>query len=963
MIPISTYRLQFNHAFTFQDAIRIIPYLAALGVSHIYASSYLKAVPGSLHGYDISDPTMLNPEIGSEEDYKAFVEELSRHGMSQILDVVPNHMGIGKSSNPWWQDVLENGPSSIYAAFFDIDWRPLKDELQDKVLLPILGDLYGLVLEKQEITLAHEDGSFFLQYYEHRLPIAPETYGRILTHRRYELAQLADANDPHLQELDSIVTALNHLPAGSERHPDRQAERAREKEIVKRRLGRLLQESPLIAGFLAENVRLFNGTKGDPSSFDLLDGLLNEQAYRLSYWRVAAEEINYRRFFDINELVAIRMEDPVVFAAVHDRMLHLVEEGGVTGLRIDHVDGLYDPATYLRRLQGAVQQRVSPNAPAEQPFFLIVEKILGKGETLPADWPVHGTTGYDFLTLLNELFVDGENERRFDEVYARFTGERMSFTELSYEKKKLIMGVSMSSEINVLGHQLNRLSEKDRRSRDFTLNSLTYAIREIIACFPVYRTYVTADQAAISDRDRAYIRLAVLKAKRRNPAMSGVVFDFVRDLLLKAGDERHANDEQERLAFIMKFQQTTSPVTAKGIEDTAFYIYNRLASLNEVGGDPELFGISVSAFHTHMRAQQASWPDTLTATSTHDTKRGEDVRARINVLSEMPYDWKARLRLWSNQNRKYKIEVDELPVPDGNEEYLLYQTLVGAWPLETLDDARYRNFCDRIQSYMAKALQEARIHTSWLNPNDAYNSAIQKFIEAILDRTRPNPFLKNLATFIHQKIAFCGLVNSLSQVLIKIIAPGVPDFYQGTELYDLTLVDPDNRRPVDYDLRARYLAELQQARAVAGDDHRDLARSLLEARSPSQIKLYVTMFALEYRQKREALFRRGGYLPLEVIGSRQKHVCAFARINGNQAVVMVAPRLVAGLSADGNKFPIGSKLWAGTEIVLPSELPSKTYRNLFTGQSLSVVSAGDHSSLSVGDILEDFPVALLEASS
>ena len=868
-IPLSTYRLQFNRAFTFTDAARIVPYLHSLGISDVYASSYLKAVPGSGHGYDLTDPTSFNPEVGTEEEYQAFIQALKRHGMGQILDVIPNHMGIARSSNAWWTDVLDNGPSSSYARFFDVDWRPIKAELKDKVLLPILGDLYGLVLENQEITLEYAEGNFWIHYYDYQLPVSSKSCRMILTHRLDKLIATVGNEDAGIQELQSIVTALNHLPFRSERDTARLVERNREKEIVKKRLAALIQNNRTIEQFVMENIRLFNGTKGDHGSFDLLDALLDDQAYRLAFWRVAAEEINYRRFFDVNELVAVRMEDPVVFEAFHRLIFRLLQEGSVTGLRIDHVDGLYDPAAYLRQLQAAAGERSDQETTNDRSLYLIVEKILGAGETLPGDWPVSGTTGYDFLTLLNGLFVDGANAVRFEDIYRRFTGNRGPYDELVYEKKQLTMAVSMASEINVLGYQLDRLSEKDRRSRDFTLNSLIHAIREIIAWFPVYRTYIAPSGQSVTDRDRAYIRLAVLKAKRRHPALSNLVFDFVRDLLLEPRPTSRQDAEEERLAFVMKFQQTTSPVTAKGIEDTAFYIFNRLVSLNEVGGDPEQFGVGVSSFHGVMRERQASWPHTLSATSTHDTKRSEDVRARINVLSEVPELWKSHLQLWSKLNKKYKTDIEGQPAPDRNEEYLLYQTLLGTWPLDPPDEGSFGIFCDRIQAYTSKALHESKVHTSWVNPNHLYDAAVQKFIEAILDRTRPNPFIENLVAFVQTVIIPVGLCNALSQVLIKITAPGVPDFYQGMELWDFSLVDPDNRRPIDYSHRARLLAELQQACQEAGADRRALSRHLLETRLDGRIKLYVIMTALNFRRARQELFQRGDYLPLDTSGGKK----------------------------------------------------------------------------------------------
>jgi len=962
-VPSSTYRLQFNRHFTFADATRIIPYLHALGVTDCYASSFLKAVPGSLHGYDLVDPTSLNPEVGTEETYREFTRALKDHGMGTILDVVPNHMGIGKSVNAWWTDVLENGPSSPYSTFFDIDWDPVKQELKDKVLLPILGDLYGFVLENQEMILTYENGGFFIRYHDHRLPVAPKSWAMILSHRLEALIQQAGATDPHVQELQSIITALGHLPSRSERDPTRMEERYREKAISKKRLAVLIGESRLVARFIEENVGLFNGTKGEPRSFELLEGLLADQAYRPAYWRVASEEINYRRFFDINELAAIRMEEPAVFRECHALIFRLLKEGAITGLRIDHVDGLYDPGDYLRQVQAWARAELFPAGEDrdadDRPLFLLVEKVLGKDEPIPENWPVHGTTGYEFLNMVNGLFVDTANARAFDAIYARFIRDRLSYDDLAYEKKKLVMRVSMASEINVLGHQLNRISERDRRSRDFTLNSLTHAIREIIACFPVYRTYVTTGPEEVMDRDRVYIQQAVARAKRKNPALSGLVFDFVRGLLLKQAPERLQGSREELLQFALKFQQTTTPVTAKGIEDTTFYIFNRLVSLNEVGGAPDQFGIPVATFHKRMRERQARWPGSLSATSTHDTKRGEDVRARINMLSEMPQAWKTRLARWSKLNKKHKTDMDGKPTPDRNEEYLLYQTLIGAWPLAPCDESQYRTFCDRIQAYMTKALKEAKVHTNWAHPDEAYDSAVRLFIERLLDRSKPNPFMTDFLPF-QEQIAEYGMYNGLAQVLLKITAPGVPDFYQGTELWDFHLVDPDNRRPVDYSLRARMLADLQGACEEAGPDRRNVVQDLLVNRADGRIKLYNTMTALTYRRDHSALFLNGEYVPLESQGAKKDNLCAFARIHGDDAVITVVPRLLAGLNPDAKTAPIGSDVWGDTAITVPAWRPGSPYRNLLTGETLCSVTAEERQALPLAQILGLFPVALLE---
>ena len=560
-IPLSTYRLQFNHSFTFKDATKLVPYLHALGITHCYASPYLKAVPGSLHGYDVVDPASLNPEIGTEDDYREFVGTLKTFQMGQILDLVPNHMGINNSANRWWQDVLENGQSSRYATYFDIDWTPVKEELENKVLLPILGDQYGIVLENQEIQLSFDDRGFYLQYYEHRLPLDPATWVGILSFRYEELALALGDEDTHCQEYQHIHTALSQLPSRTEQQPERIVERHREKENLRRRLVNLKQESPAIATFLQENLRLLNGNKGNHHSFDLLDTIVSSQAYRLAYWQVAAEEINYRRFFDNNELAAIRIEQPDVFNEIHQLVLRLLQEGALTGIRIDHVDGLYDPGAYLRQWQKWAETHLGQAPDAKgRALFILVEKILGKHEPLHDDWPTHGTTGYDFLALMNNLFVQSENRRAFDQIYTRFIKHSSDWDDLEYRCKKLIMSSSLPSEINALGHQLNLLSERNRRSRDFTLNSLISAVREIIACFPVYRTYVTpflSDE--VPDHDRAYIRLAVARAKRRSPAVNNLVFDFIRMLVLKLPGEKSEWDWGRRLSICHEIPTNDQP--------------------------------------------------------------------------------------------------------------------------------------------------------------------------------------------------------------------------------------------------------------------------------------------------------------------------------------------------------------------------------------------------------------------
>jgi (1->4)-alpha-D-glucan 1-alpha-D-glucosylmutase len=978
-IPLAVYRLQFNRSFTFAAAARLVPYLYDLGVSDGYASPYFKACPGSAHGYDVIDHNAFNPELGDEEDYNAFVTALQQHGMGQLLDMVPNHMGIAKSYNPWWADVLENGPSSLYASCFDIDWNPVKPELANKVLLPILGAQYGRVLENQELTLCYEEGTFSLRYFDHCLPIAPRPVVAVLAHRLGDLEHLLGREHPQVLELRSIITALTHLPLRTETDREKVIERSREKEIIKKRLAVLTAASAEVRAFLNENVSFFNGAKGEPRTFDPLDRLLDDQAYRLAYWRVAAEEINYRRFFDVNELAAIRTEDPVVFVVTHHLLLRLLAEQKVTGMRLDHVDGLYDPAGYLRRLQHAAGQamhggtvpalpplwQTSPVArqlveepdPAavSRPCFLVVEKILGEGEYLPEHWPVYGTTGYEFLNLLNGIFVDQAAETRLTNIYNRFTRSRINFVDLVYESKKLIMQVSLSSELNVLAHQLDHLSERDRHSRDFTLNSLAHALREIIACFPVYRTYI--DDTGVTDRDRAVIETAVARAQRKNPATDVSIFHFVRDiLLLRFSHVTTEEDRQAQRAFVMKLQQYTGPVMAKGLEDTAFYIYNRLVSLNEVGGAPQRFGASLAAFHQHNRERLERYPFSLLTTTTHDTKRSEDVRACINVLSEIPEEWRTALNRWSKLNRKKKLLVDGHPVPDRNEEYLLYQTLLGAWPLTPMGGDDYAVFKLRIQDYMRKATKEAKVNTSWINPNQAYDDALQDFVAAVLDNFL---FLAEFQTF-RSKIAQYGMYNSLSQTLLKLTVPGVPDIYQGNELWDFSLVDPDKRRPVDFARRRQLLSALLEQSHAAGYNLRDLAHDLLIAREDGRIKLYITHRTLCFRRKHPELFLRGAYIPIEANGMRHQHVCAFARQYEQYELLVVAPRFFSRLIPDPQRLPVGPQVWGDTSLTVPATEGSRCrYRNVFTGEAVATVNGRGGMKIALELVFAHFPVALL----
>jgi (1->4)-alpha-D-glucan 1-alpha-D-glucosylmutase len=988
-VPIATYRIQLNHQFTFLDAKSIIPYLHELGISDYYSSPYFKAQRGSLHGYDILDHNTLNPEIGTEEEYNEWMEELKRYGMGQVLDIVPNHMSIAGNENTWWMDVLENGLSSIYAGFFDIDWKPVKDELENKVLLPILGNQYGLVLENQELQLSFEEGAFFIHYYDRRSPVAPISYAKILKFRLDELEKKVDKDHPHLQELLSVITALEHLPPRTEKDVEKVMERRREKEVIKRRLWNLYNESETLRAFINNNVRIFNGEKGDPKSFDFLDDLLNDQAYRLSHWRVATEEINYRRFFDINELAAIRTEDPVVFKEAHRLILKLIREKKVTGLRVDHADGLYSPAEYLSRLQkgcflqfclqamsssqneSLLEEKLgrlydeelskNPGSSIGMPLYIVGEKILTKSERMPEDWPIFSTTGYVFLNSVNGIFIDMENSKAFDDIYIRFTKSKVNYQDLVYEKKKLIMETSMPSEINTLGHYLNRLSEKNRHTRDFTLNSLTTAIVEVIANFPVYRTYVT--RSGVNERDRHYIEQAVSRAKRKNPALSATIFEFLENvLLLHYPEDFNEADEMEWLDFVMKFQQITGPVMAKGVEDTTFYAYNRFVSLNEVGGNPERFGTPLDTFHGQNIERTKFWPYAMISTSTHDTKRSEDVRARLNVLSEIPNEWRHSLLRWSRINKKKKSVIEGQWVPDRDDEYLFYQTLIGVWPIHPMDADSDEIFKKRIKDYMLKAIREAKVNTSWISPNLVYEEGLLKFVDAILSSSHGNPFTRDFETF-QKKISYFGMFNSLSQILLKMTCPGIPDFYQGTEIWDFSLVDPDNRRPVDFDKRKEMLHRLKKMMARSGSDRLGFVRGLLENWREGYPKLYVTLESLNYRKENYPLFLDGIYIPLAGEGDLRDHLCAFARQRQEKVFLVIVPRFLTRLVKSLEKLPLGRDVWGDSRIVIPDEIAGDEFRNIFTGEITQTIQKDEQRVLSLSELFAHFPVAMLEGRS
>ena len=959
-IPLSTYRLQLNRHFTFVQAKQLVPYLARLGISHIYCSPYLKARPGSSHGYDIVDHNAFNPEIGTKEEFEAFCAELQRHNMGQILDLVPNHMGIMGADNQWWLDVLENGPISVYAPFFDIDWNPLKEELHGKVLLPILERSYGDTLENGELTISFNEqaGCFSVWYYQHRLPITPREYPRLLQHRLNLLKAQLPVDSPDLQELTSLITAFGNLPAQEIISPDKILERHRDQELLKRRLAALVNISLSVQQMISDTVNDYNGNLDDPDSFALLHALLEAQPWRIANWRVASDEINYRRFFDVNDLAALRMEDCHVFETTHQLVLELITEGKVDGLRIDHPDGLFDPMQYFQRLQDRVAMR-SPSLEGEKAAYIVAEKILASHESLREDWAIHGTTGYDFCNLVNGLFINPRAKAALERIYRSFTHAQFDFDELVYRSKLQIMKHAIASELNVMAGQLSRICELRSHTRDFTTNNLRHALAEVIAHLPVYRTYVRDGQ--VTALDRRYVEWAVARAKKITQTLDVSIFDFLASvLLLDAATGKDQPYIAAITAFAMKFQQFSSPIMAKGYEDTAFYQYHLLSSLNEVGGDPRHFGTSIKAFHAENSKRRERWPYSMLNTSTHDSKRSEDIRSRINVLSEIPAEWHDQVMRWRRLNKNKKISIDRKEIPSANDEYLIYQTLIGIWPWEETDLIGQQALIERIEAYMLKAVREAKQYTSWINPNTPYEDGLQTFIRKLLNTssTTENTFLTDFLLF-QKRVARWGMFNSLSQTLLKLTVPGVPDIYQGNELWNFSLVDPDNRRPVNYSQCQKLLKELEVYSTLSRNSLTQQIRQLLDSMADGRAKLYLTWRLLQSRQCWPKLFQDGAYLPLSTAGPLADYVCAFARHADNITLIVVAPRWFTRLTPTPDELPLGSPVWSETIIETPNLAIGAKGTNLLTGEVITVLQKDTEPSLYVSRVLASFPVALL----
>jgi (1->4)-alpha-D-glucan 1-alpha-D-glucosylmutase len=973
-VPISTYRVQMHKDFTFADAQGIVGYLKQLGIGDFYSSPIFEARPNSMHGYDVTRHDRLNPELGGSEGFESFSAELQRQGLGLLLDIVPNHMGVGNDSI-WWQDVLENGHASQYSEYFDIDWKPLKPALRNKLLLPILGNQYGTELESKHIQVSIEDGRPLIHYYDHTMPVAPRTVHLIFSEHD-------GGASPMPQSFRELLDLIHRLPphetSDDELREQRQAQLA---ELLPRLRDALRSREmqPVIEHALAA----INGSEGDAHSFDRLHLLLDAQPYRLASWRTSAEEINYRRFFDVNDLVGLRMENPAVFAATHGLIRSLIATQKVTGLRIDHCDGMFNPRQYLIRLQllylasqcagESAQQETAANgversvldpvrgydwSKSQGPFYTVVEKILEPREYLPPEWPVRGTSGYDFVYLANGIFIQSANEKRFNALYAQVLGHPADPDEIIYRSKLQVMQTALASEVYALTNLLSRIAASNRRARDFTDNILETVLRHTIAAFPVYRTYID-DRGEYGERDVAFLRFAIARAKRLNPDIDASAFDFLRETLLLHNTSPAARQKPDAriLYFALKFQQLTGPIMAKGVEDTAFYVYTRFLSSNEVGGSAKSFGISLETLHQSNQERLKHSPDTMLTTSTHDTKRSEDVRNRLNVLSELPQLWSSSVHRWQRLNSKFKQKMEDGRIaPDNNEEYLLYQTILGAWPWQMESRKDRESYVERIKQYASKALSEAKVNLSWINPDPEYMKAVHAFITAILmpgPRGKESPFVASLSGLLPQLKLF-GAVNSLAQIVLKTAVPGIPDFYQGNELWELSLVDPDNRRPVDYRQRAGYLdalhalAEREGLAAVC----RDVLGNLADGRA----KLWTTHRALQLRSREHEIFRRGEYIALEIAGDHQENLVAFLRRDpaSERSVLAVLPRFACTLMRGKLELPLG-EAWGKDQLRIPVAYGTR-FTNVFSGESLTVP---EQQNLPLSAILATYPVALL----
>lgn len=928
-IPLSTYRLQLNPGFKFENAEKIVPYLSGMGISFIYSSPILKARKGSTHGYDVVEPGQLNPELGSEEDFNKLIKAVHRCKMKWLQDIVPNHMAY-HHENQMLVDLLENGPNSRYRGYFDIEWNLPYSRLKDRILAPFLGKFFKEALESGELKLNFDEEGFSVNYWDTRLPLKMESYLDILSLNTERLKNRFAKNDPVILKYLGALYVLKSLPSA-----DDLEERYSQIKFIKGLLWELYNENDDIKMFIIENLKSINGIPGQPESFNFLDKILSVQHFRLAFWKVANEEINYRRFFNVNDLISLRMENEETFNRTHYLILKLIKEGKIDGLRIDHVDGLYEPEKYLSRLRER-----GKNA------YIVVEKILEMDERLPLEWPVEGTTGYEFLNFVNGIFCRRDNERKISNIYFRFSKLNESYSSIVIDKKRLMVKQRMAGEVERLAFIIEFISGKDRAGIDFTLHGLKEALEEILIFFPVYRTYISGDK--ILERDEKYIAGIIDTVKKNKPLLANE-FEYIKNILLLNFTPNASEEEKaEAVNFVKKFQQLTGPLMAKGFEDTTLYIYNRLISLNDVGGKPDKFGIKIKEFHRFNKYQNEHWPHVLNNTSTHDTKRGEDVRARINVISELPDEWGYQLQTWSRVNEKFKTRGMRSSFPGRNDDYFLYQTLLGSYPFAEKDIEAYPQ---RIIEYMIKAVRESKINSNWTSPSLDYEKALTGFIDNILsEENNNNDFLKSFLPF-QKKIAFYGALNSLSQLALKLASPGVPDIYQGCELWDFSLVDPDNRRPVDFELRRKYLEEIKKLPKKSLPEYLvEISKSYPDGR----IKFYLTYTGLKLRNDNKNIFTKGKYVPLKTEGKYKRHVISFARIYKDEIAITAVPRFLTKLLKE-KQIPFGKEIWEDTSINLSKELGEM--KNVLTGEK---ISSGRN--ILIGDILKNFPVGFLVLS-
>jgi (1->4)-alpha-D-glucan 1-alpha-D-glucosylmutase len=911
-VPIATYRLQLTADFNFDAAAAVVLYLKNLGISHVYASPFMKARKGSTHGYDIVDHTKFNPELGGEAGFERLSAVLKQHDLGLILDFVPNHVGVHFDDNPWWLDVLEWGQASPHAASFDIDWDQLPYRARGGVLLPIIGSSYGEALEKGDIKLRYDpdEGSFSAWYFEHRLPVAPERYREILRTIVKQAGAEDDAGGKALLALGSRYRGL--------RHPNRGEAPAFKQE---------LKNTPESADIIMRGLEAYRAGPGRSVQITTLHHLLERQHYKLGHWRLASSDINYRRFFDVNTLAGLRVEDAATFDAMHTLVRRLIAEDRLQGLRLDHIDGLRDPAQYFQRLRRLIRDAQGKTT---RPFYMVIEKILGEHEELPSFSGVHGTTGYEWLNVITQVLVDGNGLGALDEIWRQISNMPPKLEPVLKEAKRRVLETLLTSEFTVLMRLLARIASGHYSTRDYSADSLRQALELYVLHFPVYRTYLTSTGPTAADR--TLISETIEKARADWFAADEGIFDFLRDTLtmdlIAPGRPPHSVARVRR--FAAKVQQFTGPVMAKSLEDTSFYRYHRSLALNEVGGDPAAGALSADAFHRVMRTRAREWPHGMTATATHDTKRGEDARARLIALTEITGEWTSAVARWKILNAPRLVIEGEMRAPSATFEYMLYQALLGACPIGKRDDT----FPERMQAYALKAAREGKQETSWLNPNQAYEAGLRTFIARILDRSISSDFLDALEA-LARRVALLGALNSLSQITLKATMPGVPDFYQGTEFWDLSLVDPDNRRPVDFAARAAVLTKLQ----TPDWD------SLLQSWPDGHLKLAWTRHLLKLRTELADVFADGEYQPLEVTGPHRDHVIAFARRRGHNAAITIVMKSLALLSEDGRAWPGADGFEAAVNL---------------TGYSIEGID-GTRNEVPLSTLMQHLPVAVLKA--